>query len=60
MVMAHFLKQTVLKREMWKTFNGIFEKIVEYEPHDFANVNTVGLIWQLFSLILITKLFAFA
>ena len=41
---------------MWKIFNGIFEKIVEYEPHDFAKVNTVGLIWQLFSLILITKL----
>ena len=26
----------------------IFEKTAEYEPYDFAKVNTVALIWQLF------------
>ena len=35
----------------------IYEKSAEYEPNELAKVNTVALIWQLLSAILITKFF---
>ena len=38
-----------------KNIHRILERTVEYEPYEFAKVNTVALIWQLLSSILITK-----
>ena len=38
-----------------KNIHRIFEKTAQYKPYEFDNVNTVTLILQLLSFILITK-----
>ena len=44
----------MLDRNM-KNIHRILEKTAECEPYEFAKVNTIARIWQLFSSILITK-----
>ena len=53
-ISQYFLRQTVLDRNM-KNIHKILEKAAECEPYEFAKVNTIALIWQLLSSILITK-----
>ena len=38
-----------------KNINRILEKTVDCKPYEFAKINTIALIWQLLSAILITN-----
>ena len=51
-VKIFFLRQTVLDRNM-KNIHRILKKTAECEPYEFYKVNTIALIWQLLSSILI-------
>ena len=49
-----FFKAGCVRSNM-KNNHRILEKTAECEPYEFAKVNTIALIWQLLSSILITK-----